>query len=107
MVSQLCINKEVCTFQNYFYYAVSCPSPFLAWIWFVAQIFPVQQEYLRQLVTAITWFIRHGKVCSLPTMFLQACGEDGGTDLVDCTAKCASLFLLRCNAHCNLKFFEG
>ena len=43
----------------------------LANIWHIAQIFPVSKEHVRQLATAILWFIWKGRIFRVPLSTLQ------------------------------------
>lgn len=66
----------------------------LALIWFVVQVFPISQENLRQLVTAIlACFTERSSRCPLWSL---GSSSRRGMDLVGVGAKCTSLFTLRC-----------
>ena len=61
----------------------------------MAQIFPISKEHVRQLATAIIWFIWKGTVFRVPMYTLQRRREDGGLELLDIEAKCFALFLTK------------
>jgi len=67
----------------------------LAKIWHIAQIFPISKEHVRQLATAIVWFIWKGTIFRVPISTLQRRREDGGLELLDIEAKCRALFLTK------------
>ena len=67
----------------------------LAKIWHMAQIFPISKEHVRQLATAIVWFIWKGTIFRVPISTLQRRREDGGLELLDIEAKCFALFLTK------------
>jgi len=67
----------------------------LAKIWHIAQIFSVSKEQVRQLATAIVWFIWKGTIFRVPLSTLQRRREDGGLELLDIEAKCRGLFLTK------------
>ena len=67
----------------------------LAKIWHIAQVFPVPKEHVRQLATAISWYIGKGAIVRVPLSTLQRETESGGLGLIDIAAKCHTLFLTR------------
>ena len=67
----------------------------LAKIWHIAQIFPIPKDHVRQLATAIAWFIWKGMIFRVPMSTLQRKRTDGGLELLDIEAKCCALFLAR------------
>jgi len=54
----------------------------IAKIWHIAQIFPISKEHVRQLATAIVWFIWKGTIFRVPMSTLQRRREDGGLELL-------------------------
>ena len=64
-------------------------------IWHIAQIFPIPKEHVRQLPTAIVWFIWKGTIFRVPMSTLQRRRKDGGLELLDIEAKCHALFLTK------------
>jgi len=64
-------------------------------IFHIAQIYPASKEQVRQLATAILWFIWKGTVFRVPLSTLQRRREDDGVELVDIEAKCRALFLTK------------
>ena len=62
---------------------------------YAAQVFPLPTSHARQLTTAIIWFIWHLEIFRLPTSTLYRKAADGGLELIDHHAKCATLYLLR------------
>ena len=67
----------------------------LANIWHIAQIFPLSKDHVRQLATAIAWFIWKGMIFRDPLSTLQSRKEDGVLELLDIEAKCRALFLTK------------
>jgi hypothetical protein len=67
----------------------------LAKVWYTAQIFPVPDDCVRQLNSAITSYIWHGEIFRVPLSTLQRCKTHGGWDLIDVAAKSRALFYAR------------
>jgi len=67
----------------------------LAKILHIAQIFPVSKEHVRELATAIVWFISKGTIFRVPLSTLQRRKEDGGLELLDIEAKYRAIFLTK------------
>jgi hypothetical protein len=63
----------------------------LAKVWYTAQIFPATDDCVRQLNSAITWYIWHGEILRVPLSTLQRCRTHGGWDLIDIAAKSQAL----------------
>jgi len=55
----------------------------LARIWYVAQLFPLTSDSMRQINTAITWFVWRGEIFRVPLSTLQRGRHAGGWDLVN------------------------
>ena len=67
----------------------------LAKIWHIAQIFPILKDHVRQLATAIAWFIWKAMIFRVIITTLQRVKTDGGLQLLDIEAKCRALFLIK------------
>jgi len=67
----------------------------LAKIWHIAQVFPVSEEHVRQLATAISWYIWKGAILRVPLSTLQRRTENGSPGLINIAAKCLTVFLTR------------
>ena len=67
----------------------------LATAWYTTQIFPLPSNSVRQMNTAIQWFIWKGAIFKVPLSTLQLPKEAGGRALVHIMAKCMTLFILR------------
>ena len=67
----------------------------LARIWYVAQLFPLTSDSMRQINTAITWFVWRGEVFRVPHSTLQRGRDAAGLDLVNIWAKSRALFIYR------------
>jgi hypothetical protein len=63
-------------------------------VWYLAQIFPIQEKHIRQINSAIAYFLWKGEIFRVPLSTLQREKKEGGWGLVDLAAKCRSLFLL-------------
>jgi hypothetical protein len=50
--------RDLCLTQRIQY----VPTYLLVKIWRIAQVFPIPKEHLRQLATAISWYIRKGAI---------------------------------------------
>ena len=71
----------------------------LARIWYVAHIFPIPAENLRQLNTTSSWFIWRGEIFRVPLSTLHRGRDEGGYDLVNIWAKCMAIFIHRTQMH--------
>jgi len=67
----------------------------LATAWYTNQILPPPTDSVRQMNTAIKWFIWKGTIFKVPLCTLQLPKEAGGRALVHIMAKCMMLFVLR------------
>jgi len=67
----------------------------LATAWYTTQIYPPPKDSVRQINTAISWFIWKGAVFKVPLSTLQLPKEAGGRALIHIMAKCMTLFILR------------
>jgi len=67
----------------------------LARIWYVAQLFPLTSDSMRQINTAITWFVWCGEIFRVPHSTFQRGRDAGGWDLVNIWAKSRALFIYR------------
>jgi hypothetical protein len=67
----------------------------LATAWYLAQIFPIQEEHIRQINSSLAYFLWKGEIFRVPISTLQREKGKGGWGLVDLEAKCRALFLCR------------
>jgi hypothetical protein len=67
----------------------------LAKLWHTAQVLPAPSENVRQIVSAIAWYIWQGSIFRVPISTLQRRKEKGGWGLNDVEAKCRELLLYR------------
>ena len=67
----------------------------LAPAWYTTQILPPPVNIIRQINTAITYFIWKGSIFKVPISTLQKSKREGGRALIDVQAKSKSLFLTR------------
>ena len=56
---------------------------------------PPLADSVRQMNTAISWFIWKGEIFNVPLSTLQLSKEAGGRALIHIMAKCMTLFILR------------
>ena len=70
----------------------------LARIWYSAQIFPIPTDGIRQLNTAISWFLWKGEIFRVPLSTLQRAKAAGGWDLLNIWAKSRALYIRRLRA---------
>ena len=59
----------------------------LARIWYSSQIFPIPNDGIRQLNTAISWFLWKGEIFRVPLSTLQRSREAEGWNLINIWAK--------------------
>ena len=62
-------------------------------------ILPTPKQQVRQLLTAISWYIWRGAIFSVPLSTLQRLTEDWSMDLIHVAAKCRALFVTRFWVH--------
>ena len=67
-------------------------------IWYSAQIFPIPNDGVRRLNTAISWFLWRGEIFRVPLCTLRRSREAGGWNLINIWAKSAALFIRRIRA---------
>jgi hypothetical protein len=67
----------------------------LARAWYIVQIFPRPEECVRQIHTAISWYIWSGKIFKVPLSTLQRPKAQGGWGLIHIAAKSRALHLYR------------
>jgi hypothetical protein len=65
----------------------------LANLWLTAQVLPAPSENVRQIVSAIAWYIWQGAIFRVPISTLQRRKEKDGWGLTDVEAKCRALLL--------------
>jgi len=68
---------------------------FVACAWFTTQIPPPLTDYVRQINTAIAWFLGRGAIFRVPLSTLQRPKGSGGRSLIHIMAKFMTLFMLR------------
>jgi hypothetical protein len=64
----------------------------LAQAWYTARIFPITGDNIRQINTAIAWFLWQGSIFRVPLSTLQQQKQQGGWGLINITAKSRTLF---------------
>jgi hypothetical protein len=62
-------------------------------IWYTAQVLQPPSECLRQMVSAVTWYIWQGAIFRVPISTLHRRKEDGGWGLADVNNKCRALLI--------------
>ena len=67
----------------------------LAKIWYSAQIFPIPIAGVRQLNSAISWYLWQGEIFRVPLSTLQRSRDAGGWNLTNVWAKSRALFIRR------------
>jgi hypothetical protein len=67
----------------------------LAQTWYTSQIFPITSTCIRQINTAITWFIWKGNIFRIPLSTLQLQKHQGGWGLTNIAAKSRTLLYYR------------
>ena len=67
----------------------------LAKLWYTAQVLQPPSDCLRQITSAIEWYIWQGAVFRVPLSTLQRRKEDGGWGLIEVTIKCCTLLITR------------
>jgi len=67
----------------------------LAKMWYVTQIFPPTPAHVRQINSAIAWYIWKGDIFRVPLSTIQRGKNDGGWGMINVDAKCKALFLHR------------
>jgi len=67
----------------------------LAKIWYSAQIFPIPTYGVRQLNTAISWYLWRGEIFRVPLSTLQRSRDAGRWNLTNVWAKSRALFIRR------------
>ena len=82
-------NRDLCLEQRIQY----THNFLLAKAWYAAQIFPPPEACVRQLNTAIAWYILHGEIFKVPLSTLQRPKERGGWGLIHVAAKSRALYL--------------
>ena len=63
----------------------------LAKLWYVAQTFPLPNNYARQLTTICTWFIWKGATFRVPITTVQRPKKEGGWDRPSIDFKCKTI----------------
>lgn len=72
----------------------------LAKMWYATQIVPPTPNHVRQINSAIVWYIWKGSIFKVPLSTLQREKVDGGWGMINVEAKCKALFLHRMQTQC-------
>ena len=64
-------------------------------MWYVTEIFPPTPNHVRQINSAIAWYIWKGDIFTVPLSTLQREKTDVGWDQIIVDAKCRAIFLHR------------
>jgi hypothetical protein len=83
--------REMCTAQRVQY----AHTYVLSTIWHTAQILPSTANAIRQITTAVTWFVWQGRIFKFPTTTLYKTPAEGGLGLIDINTKCTVLLITR------------
>jgi len=67
----------------------------LSKLWYTAQVLQPPSECLRQLVSAVVWYIWQGAIFRVPLSTLQRRKEDGGWHMMEVNIKCRALLIRR------------
>jgi hypothetical protein len=67
----------------------------MAKAWYTAQVFPPPADGLRQINTAVSWYLWRGEILRVPLSTLYKRKEHGGWALTHVAAKCRALLLYR------------
>jgi hypothetical protein len=67
----------------------------MAKAWYTAQNLPPPKDCIRQINTAVSWFVWHGETFWVPLSTLYKPKERGGWALIHIDAKCCALLLYR------------
>ena len=70
----------------------------MATAWYTAHIFPLPANCVRQINTAITWYLWRGDIFRVPLSTLQLPKQKGGWGLINIAAKCKALYFYRLRA---------
>jgi hypothetical protein len=67
----------------------------LAKAWYTAQILPPPEDIIRQINTAVSWYVWQGAIFHVPMSTLYKPKEMGGWNLINVAAKCRTLLMCR------------
>lgn len=67
----------------------------LSKIWYASQILPITEQYARQLMATVTYYIWKGSIFRVPNSTLCQPEIKGGLQMTDVKAKCHALFITR------------
>jgi len=67
----------------------------LAKLWYTAQVLQPPSECLRQITSAVTWYVWQGAIFRVPVSTLQKRKEEEGWGLTEVTTKCRTLLITR------------
>jgi hypothetical protein len=67
----------------------------MAKVWYIAQIFPPPDDYIRSLNTSIAWFMWKGDIFRVLLSTLKRQKAEGDWGLIDIAAKILALLLYR------------
>jgi hypothetical protein len=65
--------------------------------WYIAQILPISATYIRQIHTAVTWYLWKGAIFRVPLSTIQRKKTDDGCNLTSISTKSRALFYYRFN----------
>jgi hypothetical protein len=75
-------------------------SYYLAKIWYTAQIIPIPEKQAQRITSIIHQFIWRGNIFRVPASTLHKPRQKGGLGMVNISAKCRTLFLMRLLKQC-------
>jgi hypothetical protein len=67
----------------------------LSKIWYTSQIIPITEQYARQLMATVTYYIWKGSIFRVPNSTLCQHELEGGLRMIDVKDKCHALFVTR------------
>jgi hypothetical protein len=86
-IRNLCLTKRIGFIHNYL----------LARAWYIVQILPISAAYIRQIHTAITWYLWKSAIFRVPLCTIQRRKADGGWNLTNIGTKSRALLYYRLN----------
>jgi CHAT domain-containing protein len=90
-ITQMAYSRDLCLTQRIWY----TETFVLSLIWYMAQVIPPTTQTIRQINTAIMWYIWRGKIFRVPMATLYNTPEDGGLGLTHVQAKCIMLLVIQ------------
>ena len=86
---ELCLDKRILYVHTYI----------LATAWYTVQILPMPETCVRQVNSAIAWYLWRGNIFRVPLSTLQQLKREGGWGLTKVAAKSQALFIHRLQTH--------